>query len=100
MHSFVITTLAVLFLTTTLQVKLCASQNMPYNLEDDLIPMDDSYSMIGQYYFGGLFNIHYSRGGKCQEINTRGLQRMYAMVYAVDRINERQDILPNITIGE
>ncbi|XP_072036302.1 extracellular calcium-sensing receptor-like [Amphiura filiformis] len=88
-----------LCLIFVLNLELRSTQIIPDDSEEDLIPPSDSYSLIGRYYFGGLFNIHYSRGGQCRMINTRGLQRMYAMVYAIQRINERQDILPNITIG-
>ena len=68
--------------------------------DNNLVTPGDSYSLPGTYYFGGLFNVHNSRGGICYQTNPRGLQRMYAMVYAINMINERQDILPNITIGK
>ena len=71
--------------------------------DDELVNPGDSYDSPGTYYFGGLFNVHSSArgGGVCDaRVNPRGLQRMYAMVYAINMINARQDILPNVTIGE
>ncbi|XP_071955022.1 extracellular calcium-sensing receptor-like [Antedon mediterranea] len=49
---------------------------------------------------GGLFSIRTFRDGKCQrDIDPSGLQKMYAMVYMIEKINEDPDFLSNITLG-
>lgn len=66
----------------------------------------------GDIVFGGLFPMHEhlvpgERGGSagglefpCGAIKEeKGIQRLEAMLYALDLINEDPDILPNITIG-
>ncbi|XP_022094809.1 metabotropic glutamate receptor 8-like [Acanthaster planci] len=58
-----------------------------------------SFTRRGDFILGGLFDIHSEQDGECQEISPRGLQWMYAMVYAIELINVRQDLLPNVTLG-
>ncbi|XP_033635946.1 extracellular calcium-sensing receptor-like [Asterias rubens] len=70
--------------------------NTPPGLED---ASESSFSRKGEFYLGGLFDIHLEQDGVCKAINPRGLQWMYAMVYAIELINARQDLLPNITLG-
>ena len=71
--------------------------NTPPGLED---ASESSFSRKGEFYLGGLFDIHLEQDGVCKAINPRGLQWMYAMVYAIELINARQDLLPNITLGK
>lgn len=56
----------------------------------------------GDVIFGGLFPMH-ERGGDgepCGQIKAeKGIQRLEAMLYALDQINKDPDILPNITLG-
>ncbi|CAL4059315.1 unnamed protein product, partial [Meganyctiphanes norvegica] len=57
----------------------------------------------GDVIFGGMFPMH-ERGGEhgapCGTIKgEKGIQRMEAMLYALDLINNDPDLLPNITIG-
>lgn len=60
-----------------------------------------SFNRPGDYVIGGLFDIHFfSVDGKGGPINPLSLQWMYAMVYAIEKINNRTDLLPNVTIGE
>ena len=52
--------------------------------------------------FGGLFPMHEKGkdGKNCGKIKKeKGIQRLEAMLFAVDRINKDQKLLPNITIG-
>ncbi len=56
------------------------------------------------FVLGGLFPIHSdvedSGGGRCGEIRLeRGLERMEAMLYALDRINEDPGLLPDLQLG-
>lgn len=55
----------------------------------------------GDIILGGLFPVH-EKGEKTpcgQKIYHRGIQRMEAMMFAIDRINSDRNILPNLTIG-
>ncbi len=56
------------------------------------------------FVLGGLFPIHSddedSGGGRCGEIRLeRGLERMEAMLHALDRINEDPELLPDLQLG-
>lgn len=51
-------------------------------------------SVPGDVVLGGLFPIHVQ--GK---VYHRGLQRLEAMMFAVDEINKNPNILPNVTLG-
>lgn len=62
--------------------------------------LPQSYRREGDYVLGGLFDLHDSQDGECGNFNPRGLKWMHAMVFAIDQINDRDDILPNITLGE
>lgn len=67
-------------------------------------PPAEAVRLPGDVTFGGLFPMHEhtSRGGRasCGKIKTeKGIQRMEAMLWAVDEINRSQELLPNITIG-
>ena len=51
---------------------------------------------------GGLFNVHQladQPGSQCGEINLRGLGRMQAMIFAIERINNDTSLLSNISLG-
>ncbi|XP_022086048.1 metabotropic glutamate receptor-like [Acanthaster planci] len=60
-----------------------------------------SYSKPGDVIIGGLFPIHYVAGpGLCTDRQSRwGTMLSEAMIYAVECINERDDVLPNVTLG-
>ncbi len=62
----------------------------------------DVYAQPGDVNIGGIFPIHrYSRDTLCSKdlLGTLQTQFVQAMAYAVDRVNERHDLLPNITLG-
>ena len=51
---------------------------------------------------GGLFNAHQTPdqpGRQCGEIYLRGLGRMQAMIFAIERINNDTSLLSNISLG-
>lgn len=54
----------------------------------------------GDIVLGGLFPVHEKGGSSCgPKIYNRGVQRLEAMLFAVDQINEQNDILPGIALG-
>ena len=57
----------------------------------------------GDIILGGLFPVHKynsSAPGFCGQIREQAsIQRVEAMIYAIDQINKRQDILPGVTLG-
>lgn len=53
----------------------------------------------GNIMLKGLFPITSQDGGRCERLDTTGLTWMLAMIYAVDKINNDTNILPNKTIG-
>ncbi|XP_067129617.1 metabotropic glutamate receptor 3-like isoform X2 [Centruroides vittatus] len=59
----------------------------------------------GDLILGGLFPMHEAGIGTdpdraCGKIKEeKGIQRMEAMLYALDQINEDNDLLPNVTLG-
>ncbi|XP_037942460.1 metabotropic glutamate receptor-like [Teleopsis dalmanni] len=60
-----------------------------------------SVSFSGDIILGGLFPIHEKgEGAPCgRKIYNRGVHRLEAMLYAVDRVNNDTSLLPGITIG-
>ncbi|GCC31983.1 metabotropic glutamate receptor 4-like isoform X1 [Chiloscyllium punctatum] len=65
-------------------------------------PHVNSIRIDGDIALGGLFPVH-SRGGSganCGELKKeKGIHRLEAMLFALDRINNDQELLPNITLG-
>ncbi|XP_017126111.1 metabotropic glutamate receptor [Drosophila elegans] len=60
-----------------------------------------SVSLPGDIILGGLFPVHEKgEGAPCgPKVYNRGVQRLEAMLYAIDRVNNDSSILPGITIG-
>ncbi|KAK3708856.1 hypothetical protein QZH41_016278, partial [Actinostola sp. cb2023] len=57
--------------------------------------------IAGDLTLGGLFSVHAKgHGWRCGELNEEvGIHRLEAMLYAVDGLNNNNQILPNITVG-
>ncbi|XP_056645279.1 metabotropic glutamate receptor isoform X2 [Diorhabda sublineata] len=58
-------------------------------------------SVSGDIILGGLFPVH-TKGDKTPcgpQIYHRGVQRLEAMMFAIDSINRDPNILPNVTLG-
>ncbi|XP_043212008.1 metabotropic glutamate receptor-like [Amphibalanus amphitrite] len=62
---------------------------------------DHSVLLDGDLVLGGLFPVHEKGDGTpCSaKLYNRGLQRLEAMLFAVDRINSDRRLLPHTTIG-
>ncbi|XP_030379803.1 metabotropic glutamate receptor [Scaptodrosophila lebanonensis] len=60
-----------------------------------------SVSLPGDIILGGLFPVHEKgEGAPCgPKVYNRGVQRLEAMLYAIDRVNNDSNLLPGITIG-
>ncbi|XP_030076919.1 metabotropic glutamate receptor 4 [Microcaecilia unicolor] len=62
----------------------------------------NSIRIDGDITLGGLFPVHGrgAEGKACGELKKeKGIHRLEAMLYALDRINNDPDLLPNITLG-
>ncbi|XP_071944917.1 metabotropic glutamate receptor 3-like [Antedon mediterranea] len=55
-----------------------------------------SFIIYGDVIFAGMFSIH---DVNCSVFKTSGYVRMQAMLYAIQTINNNENILPNVTIG-
>ncbi|KAG9494173.1 hypothetical protein GDO78_001820 [Eleutherodactylus coqui] len=94
------------------------------HLQDQLLVCGQECRLIGKFdlhgfvesknhelIIGGLFPFHFrtiynndteseeSRSLKCEGFNFRALRWTRAMMFAIDEINKRMDILPRITLG-
>ncbi|KAH8376012.1 hypothetical protein KR093_004800, partial [Drosophila rubida] len=61
-----------------------------------------SVSLPGDIILGGLFPVHEKGEGASPcgpKVYNRGVQRLEAMLYAIDRVNNDTNLLPGITIG-
>uniref|UniRef100_A0A3B4GRD0 Metabotropic glutamate receptor 4-like n=1 Tax=Pundamilia nyererei TaxID=303518 RepID=A0A3B4GRD0_9CICH len=86
----------VLLLACYVLISLAAKPKMPGHTHLNSIRIDGDISL------GGLFPVH-ARGndGKaCGELKKeKGIHRLEAMLFALDRINNDNELLPNITLG-
>ncbi|KAM9856170.1 metabotropic glutamate receptor 4-like [Aulostomus maculatus] len=86
----------VLLLACYFLIVLAAKPKMPGHTHLNSIRIDGDISL------GGLFPVH-ARGndGKaCGELKKeKGIHRLEAMLFALDRINNDNELLPNITLG-
>lgn len=76
------------------------SRTMP-SAESHLHQEMVSVNLPGDIILGGLFPVH-EKGDHTPcgtSVYNRGVQRLEAMLYAVERVNRDPTILPNITIG-
>ncbi|CAG11839.1 unnamed protein product, partial [Tetraodon nigroviridis] len=88
--------LLLLFLSSALKSSDASKPKLPGHTHLNSIRIDGDISL------GGLFPVH-ARGhdGKpCGELKKeKGIHRLEAMLFALDRINNDNNLLPNITLG-
>ncbi|XP_071793019.1 metabotropic glutamate receptor 1-like [Asterias amurensis] len=59
-----------------------------------------SYSKSGDFIIGGLFSMHFSISDLCDYgLLKDAVHRSELMIFAIEQINNRTDILPNVTLG-
>lgn len=86
----------VLLLTCCILVVLGAKPKTPGHTHLNSIRIDGDISL------GGLFPVHArgNNGKACGELKKeKGIHRLEAMLFALDRINNDHELLPNITLG-
>ncbi|XP_024944385.1 metabotropic glutamate receptor isoform X2 [Cephus cinctus] len=71
------------------------------NLVQSRTPQERQSVLIpGDIVLGGLFPVHEKGDSSCgRKIYNRGVQRLEAMLFAVDQINKETRILPGIVLG-
>uniref|UniRef100_T1K818 Uncharacterized protein n=1 Tax=Tetranychus urticae TaxID=32264 RepID=T1K818_TETUR len=85
-------------LTSTIQMGV-AYRNSPYRSQNK----QEMIKFHGDINIGGLFPMHDAGDEQhlCGSIKEgKGIQRMEAMLYAVDMINNDTNLLPNLTLGK
>ncbi|XP_072038788.1 metabotropic glutamate receptor 8-like [Amphiura filiformis] len=60
---------------------------------------DGNVQLPGNIMLGGLFPVHEGAINGCGQVDQSGYQRLEAMVYALKKINEDDDLLPGIKLG-
>ncbi|XP_075955736.1 metabotropic glutamate receptor 4-like [Anarhichas minor] len=86
----------VLLLTCYFSIALAAKPKMPGHTHLNSVRIDGDISL------GGLFPVHArgNDGRACGELKKeKGIHRLEAMLFALDRINNDNELLPNITLG-
>lgn len=58
-----------------------------------------SVRIQGNITLGGLFPVHLKGAENCGVFDANGFQRMEAMIYALQQINNDDNLLPGVTIG-
>ncbi|VEL41078.1 unnamed protein product [Protopolystoma xenopodis] len=72
----------------------------PWGIQPDATRRQVFAHLPGDIIFGGLFPVHSSDLSRCDIINPeRGIQRVEAMLFTLDEINNRSDILPGLNLG-
>jgi hypothetical protein len=66
-----------------------------------LLERDHAFVRVreGDISIGLLASVHETNDNRCSDVQPSGVIRAWAMEYAVDQVNARLDLLPNITLG-
>lgn len=91
---------------STIMISMMSMSMMFTILPDLLITLvasSDKVTLTGDILLGGIFPVHQQKKGAknhCGLINKdRGIQRLEAMLFAIDRINQDNRLLPNVKLG-
>lgn len=90
--------LMLLLATTTTTASDAQQPQQPQQQQDS----GHSIRLDGDITLGGLFPVHSrgERGVACGELKKeKGVQRLEAMLFAIDLVNKDPDLLPNVTLG-
>lgn len=87
-----------------LLLMLQATTSAASDSQQPLQQQDSGHSirLDGDIILGGLFPVHGrgERGIACGELKKeKGVQRLEAMLFAIDLVNRDPDLLPNVTLG-
>ncbi|XP_037109737.1 metabotropic glutamate receptor 8-like isoform X1 [Syngnathus acus] len=87
-----------------LMMKSCllAGSAVPSPDADPQQELAHSIRLDGDIILGGLFPVHArgERGQSCGEVKKeKGIQRLEAMLFAIDLVNKDPELLPNVTLG-
>ncbi|XP_023159201.1 metabotropic glutamate receptor-like isoform X2 [Ceratitis capitata] len=92
--------------TTTDKNQINSNNNFRSTIYTGLTSTPSSQDMIsvilpGDIILGGLFPVHEKgEGVPCgPKVYNRGVHRLEAMLYAIDRVNDDSTLLPDITLG-
>ncbi|CAK9828387.1 Metabotropic glutamate receptor [Anthophora retusa] len=81
-------------------VLLVSLHQLPVVSQSKVHSERESVLIPGDIVLGGLFPVHEKGGASCgPNVYNRGVQRLEAMLFAVDQINNDERILPGITLG-
>jgi hypothetical protein len=66
-----------------------------------LLKRDHTFARVreGDVNIGLLASIHETIDNRCFDVQSSGVMRAWAMEFAVDEVNARPDLLPNVTVG-
>lgn len=66
-----------------------------------LLERDHAFSRVreGDVNIGMLISVHDSANGQCTDLLSFGVAGAWVMEFAIDEVNARSDLLPNITLG-
>lgn len=81
-------------------ILLMTLQQLPSISRSRIHSERESVLIPGDIVLGGLFPVHEKGGSACgPNVYNRGVQRLEAMLFAVDEINKETKILPGIMLG-
>ncbi|XP_078046873.1 metabotropic glutamate receptor-like [Augochlora pura] len=83
-----------------LLILLLSLQQLPLVTQSKNHSEREAVVIPGDIVLGGLFPVHEKGSSSCgPNVYHRGVQRLEAMLFAIDQINNNRTILPGITLG-